>query len=292
MLAPGGVLVLSVPYLNGVRRLAAPWLDAGGAADAGGRRPVLSVRVHAGRAARLPRDRGLQVRSLSSVRSRAHPRGALRRVRRPAAAATAPAGAAGRAGEPAATNVRGPRRRCAGLAPGRPLLAAGAAPARPHDARRRGQAGGALAVAILGAMTESEYRIEDLGDRRVLTVGGQDHSTGYSERVIRMLIERKGASRARALLPVQGDARPTLPRAAVRVSPRARRPRPARARGRLLLRPHDRVPRRAAGGRAHRHVRHRRRLRGDRAREGRGGGARKRSREVRLLDNDETRRLP
>ena len=45
-------------------------------------------------------------------------------------------------------------------------------------------------------MTESEYRLRDLGDRRVLTVDGQEHVTGYSERVIRMLIDRKGASRA------------------------------------------------------------------------------------------------
>ena len=45
-------------------------------------------------------------------------------------------------------------------------------------------------------MTESEYRLRDLGDRRVLTVDGQEHVTGYSERVIRMLIDRKGARRA------------------------------------------------------------------------------------------------
>jgi SAM-dependent methyltransferase len=50
-------------------------------------------------------------------------------------------------------------------------------------------------------MTESEYRLRDLGDRRVLTVGGQDHITGYSERVIRMLIERKGARRAALYFP-------------------------------------------------------------------------------------------
>ena len=50
-------------------------------------------------------------------------------------------------------------------------------------------------------MTESEYQLRDLGDRRVLTVGGQDHITGYSERVIRMLIERKGARRAALYFP-------------------------------------------------------------------------------------------
>jgi SAM-dependent methyltransferase len=45
-------------------------------------------------------------------------------------------------------------------------------------------------------MTESGYGLVDLGDRRVLTVDGRPHSTGYSERVVRLLIERKGARRA------------------------------------------------------------------------------------------------
>jgi SAM-dependent methyltransferase len=43
---------------------------------------------------------------------------------------------------------------------------------------------------------ESTYRLVDLGDRRVLTVDGREYSTHYSERVVRMLIERKGAQRA------------------------------------------------------------------------------------------------
>ena len=50
-------------------------------------------------------------------------------------------------------------------------------------------------------MTESEWELRDLGDRRVLTVGGQEHSTGYSERVVRMLIERKGPQRAALYFP-------------------------------------------------------------------------------------------
>ena len=50
-------------------------------------------------------------------------------------------------------------------------------------------------------MTESEWELRDLGDRRVLTVGGQAHTTGYSERVVRMLIERKGAERAALYFP-------------------------------------------------------------------------------------------
>ena len=41
----------------------------------------------------------------------------------------------------------------------------------------------------------------DRGDCRVLTVGGRDHATGYSERVLRLLIERKGPARAALYLP-------------------------------------------------------------------------------------------
>ena len=48
---------------------------------------------------------------------------------------------------------------------------------------------------------ELPYRLVDLGDRRVLTVGGREYSTHYSERVVRMLIERKGAQRAPLYFP-------------------------------------------------------------------------------------------
>jgi SAM-dependent methyltransferase len=44
-------------------------------------------------------------------------------------------------------------------------------------------------------MSEPPYRLEDLGDRRVLTVDGRKYATAYSARVIRMLVERKGAAR-------------------------------------------------------------------------------------------------
>ena len=40
------------------------------------------------------------------------------------------------------------------------------------------------------------YRLVDLGERRVLAVNGREYATRYSERVVRMLIERKGARRA------------------------------------------------------------------------------------------------
>ncbi len=50
-------------------------------------------------------------------------------------------------------------------------------------------------------MTESAYRLVNLGDRRVLTVGGREYPTHYSERVVRMLIERKGPERAPLYFP-------------------------------------------------------------------------------------------
>jgi SAM-dependent methyltransferase len=48
---------------------------------------------------------------------------------------------------------------------------------------------------------DPEYRLADLGDRRVLTVDGREYSTAYSERVLRLLIERKGPRRAVLYLP-------------------------------------------------------------------------------------------
>ena len=50
-------------------------------------------------------------------------------------------------------------------------------------------------------MSGVDYRLVDVGDQRVLTVDGVDHVTSYSDRVIRMLIERKGARRAALYFP-------------------------------------------------------------------------------------------
>ncbi len=50
-------------------------------------------------------------------------------------------------------------------------------------------------------MSDVDYRLVDLGDRRVLTVDGREHSTAYSDRVVRMLIERKGPRRAALYFP-------------------------------------------------------------------------------------------
>lgn len=44
-------------------------------------------------------------------------------------------------------------------------------------------------------MDQARYTLTDLGDVRVLTVDGREHRTYYSERVIRLLIERKGLHR-------------------------------------------------------------------------------------------------
>ena len=45
-------------------------------------------------------------------------------------------------------------------------------------------------------MNETPYRLVDAGDERVLTVDGREYRTCYSERLIRMLIARKGPRRA------------------------------------------------------------------------------------------------
>src|SRR5262249_18913644 len=48
-----------------------------------------------------------------------------------------------------------------------------------------------------------QYRLEDLGDRRVLTVDGREYPTTYSARLVQMLVERKGAARVPPHLPYQ-----------------------------------------------------------------------------------------
>lgn len=50
-------------------------------------------------------------------------------------------------------------------------------------------------------MSEPPYRLVDEGHRRVLTVDGREHATTYSERIVRMLIERKGVRRALLYFP-------------------------------------------------------------------------------------------
>jgi SAM-dependent methyltransferase len=50
-------------------------------------------------------------------------------------------------------------------------------------------------------MSEAAYRLVDLGDRRVLTVDGREYETRYSQRVLDLLIRRKGPRRAVLYLP-------------------------------------------------------------------------------------------
>jgi SAM-dependent methyltransferase len=58
------------------------------------------------------------------------------------------------------------------------------------------------------AASEPAWRLDDLGDRRVLTVDGRTWETRYSERVIRMLIDRKGARRAPLYFPFKDTRAP------------------------------------------------------------------------------------
>src|SRR5437867_8744021 len=50
-------------------------------------------------------------------------------------------------------------------------------------------------VLVTKRTPEPQFVLADLGDRRVLTIGGREYVTRYSARVIRMLIERKGVAR-------------------------------------------------------------------------------------------------
>ena len=52
------------------------------------------------------------------------------------------------------------------------------------------------------------FRIVDLGDRRLLQIDGREWSTHYSERVLRLLIERKGLRRAPLYLPFKATRAP------------------------------------------------------------------------------------
>ena len=54
-------------------------------------------------------------------------------------------------------------------------------------------------------MSEPSYRLVDVGDARVLTVDGRAFRTHYSERVVRMLIARKGARRAALYFPFKEE---------------------------------------------------------------------------------------
>jgi SAM-dependent methyltransferase len=54
-------------------------------------------------------------------------------------------------------------------------------------------------------MSEPSFHLADLGDRRVLTVDGRAYETRYSARVVRLLVERKGARRAALYFPFKEE---------------------------------------------------------------------------------------
>ena len=54
-------------------------------------------------------------------------------------------------------------------------------------------------------MSEPSFHLVDLGDRRVLTVDGRAHETRYSARVVRLLVDRKGARRAPLYFPFKEE---------------------------------------------------------------------------------------
>jgi SAM-dependent methyltransferase len=56
-------------------------------------------------------------------------------------------------------------------------------------------------------MTQA-FRIVDLGDRRVLETGGHAYPTGYSARIVRMLVDRKGPQRAPLYFEFKGTRGP------------------------------------------------------------------------------------
>src|SRR5881296_873265 len=69
------------------------------------------------------------------------------------------------------------------------------APAEVHAARPAAQQQAVRGVRA-GRVVARPFRLVDAGDRRILTIDGRDYETTYSARVVRMLIERKGAHRA------------------------------------------------------------------------------------------------
>ncbi len=72
---------------------------------------------------------------------------------------------------------------------------------RPARTRMSRAPGGFFLYNRLVISGGSGYAIEDRGSERVLRVQGREHHTYYSERLIRMLIERKGIDRAPLYFP-------------------------------------------------------------------------------------------
>src|SRR3972149_5419092 len=131
--------------------------------------------------------------------------------------------------------------------------------------------------------SDGTFTLQNLGAERLLTIGRAEYRTYYSERVVRMLIERKGLDRAPLYFPFKETrGRHFLerlfrslapPGAPVPVPGRPWGARSPIAGGRLLLRTHHRIPERPAAGEGDPYFRRGRALRRDHAGQGRGAGA-------------------
>src|SRR2546425_5926668 len=145
----------------------------------------------------------------------------------------------------------------------------------PNERRRQVAPGqpldeaSAVEVDILLAMSQRSYRLVDLGGQRVLTVSGRELSDPLQRARAPAADRAQGHPADAALSDLQGDARAPLPGPAVRLPRRPRRSRPQGARSRLLVRPPDRVPGRAAGSDRAADLRYRSHVRGDRPGQGR-----------------------
>ena len=91
VLAPGGVLLLSVPYWNGVRRLSAPWLAREARRTQAGGGQFYQYAFTRSEVRRFLEAAGFQVRSFHPYDPARIVRAALRRARRRSRAAPSPA---------------------------------------------------------------------------------------------------------------------------------------------------------------------------------------------------------
>jgi SAM-dependent methyltransferase len=93
VLAPGGVLLLSVPYWNGVRRLSTPWLERDARRTQAGGGQFYQFAFTRSEVRAFLEDAGFHVRSFHPYDPARILRGVLRRARGPGGASAAPAAA-------------------------------------------------------------------------------------------------------------------------------------------------------------------------------------------------------
>jgi SAM-dependent methyltransferase len=91
VLAPGGTLLLSVPYWNGVRRLSTPWLERDARRTRAGGGQFYQFAFTRAEVRRFLEAAGFRVRAFHPYDPARILRGALRRVRRPGGTAPMPA---------------------------------------------------------------------------------------------------------------------------------------------------------------------------------------------------------